>query len=405
MRTIILMMLMAGELPAQVAVRAAKLYTMTGDLKPLENGVVLCGADGKIARVGLASEVAIPAGWTVHEAAVAIPGLVDARATAGISGILNWDQRDQEQFENSGPLQPELRAIDAYNGRDPLVQWLREFGVTTIHTGHAPGELISGQTMVVKTDVASVVKAGDALRAFAGVAVTLGEGALKKEGKSPGTRAKSVALLRAELIRAKAYMEKLARPEADKQPERDLRMESLVAVLRGEVPLLVTADRHQDLGAALRLREEFGFRLILDSAADAWRMLPEIREAGVPVILHATMGRPAGSRENLSFGTAAKLFEAGIPFALQSGYESYVPKTRVVLFEAGMAAAHGLPREQALAACTVRAAEILGLGDRVGSLAAGRDADVAMYDGDPLETTTHCIRVLVGGRVVSEVKR
>ncbi len=399
------MLLMVGGLPAQVAVRAAKLYAMTGDLKPLENGVVLCGADGRIARVGLASEVAIPDGWKVYDAAVAMPGLVDARSTAGMSGILNWDQRDQEQFESSGPLQPELRAIDAYNGRDPLVQWLREFGVTTVHTGHAPGELISGQTMVVKTDVASVTRTSDALRVFAGVSVTLGEGALKKEGKSPGTRAKSVALLRAELIRAKSYMEKLARAEADKQPERDLRMESLAAVLRGEVPLLVTADRHHDLGAALRLREEFGFRLILDSAAEAWRLLPEIKAAGVPVILHPIMGRPAGSRENLSFGTAAKLHEAGIPFALQSGYEAYVPKTRVVLFEAGMAAAHGLPREQALAACTVRAAEILGLGDRIGSLAAGKDADVAMYDGDPLETTSHCIRVLVGGRVVSEVKR
>ena len=392
-------------LPAQLAVKAARLYPMTGDLKPIADGVVLCGPDGRITAVGKAADVKIPEGWPVHEAAVAMPGLVDARSTAGMSGILNWDQRDQEQFEHSAPLQPELRAIDAWNGRDPLVQWLREFGVTTLHTGHAPGELMSGQTMVVKTDRLSVVRAEDILTPFAGVSVTLGSGALKKEGKAPGTRAKAVALLRAELVKARAWMDKLARPEPGKEPERDLRMETLAAVLRREIPLFVTADRHQDIAAALRLREEFGFRLVLDSAAEAPLLLDAIKAAEVPVILHPTMARPAGEKENLSFGTAARLHAAGIRFALQSGYEAYVPKTRVVLFEAGMAAAHGLPDEAALAACTIRAAEILGIDARVGSLAPGKDADLALYDGDPLETATHCVRVIIDGRVVSSPGR
>jgi imidazolonepropionase-like amidohydrolase len=405
MRAIPLLFLTTAVLPAQMAVRATQLHLMTGDLKPIVNGVVLCGADGKIVKVGLASEVVIPEGWPVHEAAVVIPGLVDARSTAGMSGILNWDSRDQEQFEHSAPLQPELRAVDAFNGRDPLVQWLREFGVTTIHTGHAPGELISGQTMVLKTNVASVTKKEDVLNGFAGVAATLGSGSLKGEGKSPGTRGKSVAMLRADLIKAKAYVEKVAKAEADKQPDRDLHLEAMGAVLRREVPLIVTADRHHDIAAALRLSVEFGFRLVIDSGADAWMMAEEIKKAGVPVILHPTMARAAGDRENLTFGAAAKLQEAGIPFALQSGYESYVPKTRVVLFEAGMAAAHGLAPEQALAACTIRAAELLGLKERIGSLEVGKDADLALYDGDPLETTSHCIKVIIDGKVVSEVKR
>jgi imidazolonepropionase-like amidohydrolase len=114
------------------------------------------------------------------------------------------------------------------------------------------------------------------------------------------------------------------------------------------------------------------------------------------------MARAFGDTENLSLETASKLRAAGIPFALQSGYESYVPKTRVVLFEAGLAAANGLSFEQALASITIDAARLLGIADRAGSLEAGKDADVAVYDGDPFEYTTHCIAVVLNGGVVNE---
>ncbi len=103
--------------------------------------------------------------------------------------------------------------------------------------------------------------------------------------------------------------------------------------------------------------------------------------------------------------TASKLVAAGIPVALQSGYESYVPKTRVVLFEAGVAAANGLTQEQALRTITIDAARILGIDNRVGSLEVGKDGDVALYDGDPLEYTTHCIGTVIEGRVVSDTAR
>jgi imidazolonepropionase-like amidohydrolase len=355
--------------------------------------------------VGTSAEVPVPAGWKVLTAEVAMPGIIDARTTVGVSGILNWDRRDQEQFEASSPVQPELRAIDAYNGRDPLVQWVREFGVTTIHTGHAEGELVSGQTMILKTNVPSITKKEDTLSPFAGVSATLGAEALNKDKKPPGTRAKSVAMLRAELIKAKEYLAKQDRAEADKRPDRDLHLETLGVVLKKEVPFFITADRHQDITAALRLQTEFGFRLVLDSAAEAYLLLDAIKAAGVPVIVHPVMARAAGDRENLTFTLPAKLQAAGIPFALQSGYETYVPKTRVVLFEAGMAAAHGLTPQQALAAITIHPAEILGLQARLGSLAPGKDADLALYDGDPLETVTHCTGVVIDGKVVSEVKR
>jgi len=401
-----LFFLLAAAAPAQLAVKVRTLHPMTGDLAPLRDAVVLCGPDGKIQRVGPAAEVPVPDGWRVVEAEVAVPGLIDARTTVGLSGVLNWDRRDQEQLETSTPMQPELRASDAYNGRDPLVQWLRELGVTTIHTGHAPGALVSGQTMILKTDRASIVSKQDMLSPLAGISVTLGaDGFGKEDKKPPGTRAKSVALLRAELIKAREYSAKLQLADAAKHPDRDLHLEALAAVLRKEVPLFITADRHHDIAAALRLQQEFGFRLVLDSAAEAYHLLDALKASGVPVIVHPTMARASGEQENLKFTLAAELHRAGIPFAFQSGYEAYVPKIRVVLFEAAMAAAHGLPPEQALAACTIRAAEILGLQDRLGSLAPGKDADLALYDGDPLETATHCLGVIIDGRLVSTEKR
>jgi imidazolonepropionase-like amidohydrolase len=394
--------LAAPLVTAQLAIEADQLYTMTGDLKPIEKGVVLCSAQGKIEKIGVAGEVAIPAGYKRLRAKVVTPGFVDAHATVGLSGILNLERHDQEQLEKSAPIQPELRAIDAYNGRDPLVKWIRELGVTTVHTGHAPGALVAGQTMIIKTNVASIAAADDPIRPLAMVAATLGKDGLGEGDKAPGTRAKSIAMLRTELLKAQAYAQKLAVADDDKKPDPDLKLETLAAVLRKEVPLLITAHRHHDITAALRLRDEFGFTLVLDGAAEAHLVLKQIKKAGVPVIVHPTMARPYGERENMTFTLAAKLHEAKIPFAFQSGYEPYVPKTRVVHFEAALAVAYGLPHEIALAGCTVNAAKLLGIADKVGSLKVGLDADLALFDGDPLETVTHCIGVVIDGRVVSE---
>ena len=130
-------------------------------------------------------------------------------------------------------------------------------------------------------------------------------------------------------------------------------------------------------------------------------VIEQIKAAAVPVILHPTMFRSTGEKENLSMETAAKLHEAGIPIALQSSFESYVPKTRVVLFEAAIAASNGLKFEDALATITIDAAKILGIEKRVGSIEVGKDADVALYDGDPFEYTSHCVGTIIDGRVVS----
>jgi imidazolonepropionase-like amidohydrolase len=275
------------------------------------------------------------------------------------------------------------------------VAFVRSLGVTTVHTGHAPGALVSGQTATFTTHGRTV---DDALRdSLTAVAMTLGPQAGQRF-ESPGTRAKSVAMLRSKLLDAQAYVEK---QDAGDEVDRDLGMEILAKVLRGEVPALITAHRAHDIQAALRLQREFGFRLLLDGAAEAYLLTDEIKDADVPVILHPTMMRPYGPAENAAFTTAGVLHEAGIPVAIQSGWEPYVPKTRIILFEAAIAAAHGLPREAALASITRHPAQILGYDD-LGTLEAGQRADLVLFDGDPFEYTTHACTVIAAGEIVDE---
>ncbi len=405
---LLLVLLAATSASAQLAVRGKKIYTMTGPV--VEDGVVII-REGKVAAIGRAADLAIPAGFKVLEAAVVTPGLIDARSVVGLAGYFNHEH-DQDQLERSSPMQPELRAVDSYNTREALIEWVRGYGVTTLHTGHAPGELISGQTMIVKTTGNTVEDA--VMVPTAGISLTLGPGSLRGGGQSPGTRGKQMSMLRARLLEAKSYLESLepreekpgkAGEEKKNTPPVNLGLAALASVLRKEVPLLITAHRAQDIATALRLKKEFDLRIILDGGAEAYLLTEELKKAGVPVIIHPSMARFNGALQNASFETAARLKKAGLKVAMQSGYESYVPKTRVVLFEAAVAAANGLGFEGALELITTSAAEILGISDRVGSLAVGKDGDLALFDGDPFEYTTHCVGTIIEGRLVSEISR
>jgi imidazolonepropionase-like amidohydrolase len=283
--------------------------------------------------------------------------------------------------------------------REKLVEFVRDLGVTTLHTGHGPGALASGQTMVVKTY-------GETLKdviidSVATVSFTLGSN-VSRNFKKPGTRSKGVAMLREEFIKAMDYMQKIKSSEDDKKPSRDLKLETLAKVLIGEIPAMFTAQKSTEIMSALRLQQEFGFKLILDGAAESYLLTDEIKKAGVPVILHPTMVRNYGETKNVSLETAATLKSEGLLFALQSGYEGYVPKTRIVLFEAAVANANGLSFEDALAAITIDAAKILGFEHRIGSLKEGKDADIVLFDGNPFEYTSHVCVVIINGEIVKE---
>jgi imidazolonepropionase-like amidohydrolase len=390
----------AASAAMPLAIQAGVLYPVSGP--PVRDALILI-RDGRITFVGPAADRMISADHQIISAAVVTPGLIDGRATVGLSGLLN-QPHDQDMLERSAPVQPELRAIDAYNGGDPLVAWVRSLGVTTVNTGHSPGALVSGQTMVVKTSGGA--RDREVLQPAAFITAALGgAGVNRAEGKAPGTRAKAVALLRSELIKAQEYVRKRALTDETKRPARDLRLEALGRALDGSQRLLITAHKAPDILAALRLAKEFNLQIVLDGCADAPLVLEEIRAAGFPVIIHPTMARAGDDTENLAMDTAAKLAAAGIPFTLQSGYESYVPKTRVVLFEAAVAAGRGLGFERALASVTVDAARILGVADRIGTVEVGKDADLALFDGDPFEYTTRVTATVINGELFRDGPR
>lgn len=398
MRILFLVLAVPFFAQSQIAVRGETVYTMAG--APMKDAVVLIKG-GMIERVGPASEVTIPAGYRVLTAKVLTPGLVDAHSTVGLAGIYNVPH-DQMQLEKSEPIQPHLRAIDAYNPKEDLVAWIRSLGVTTVHTGHGPGALMSGTTMIAKTTGETVNDA--VIQPNVMVAFTMGP-SVSRNFKSPGTRSKGVAMLRQEFLKAQDYVKKLGNKDTEKRPARDLRLEMVADILRGNVKALITAQTAPEIAAALRLQEEFGFSMVLDGAAEAFLLLPEIKAAGVPVILHPTMVRTGGDTKSASFTTAAALRKAGIRFALQSGFEGYVPKTRVILFEAAIAAANGLTMEEALRTITIDAAAILGIDKKVGSLERGKDADLVLFDGDPFEYTSRVCAVVINGVVVNETCR
>ncbi|MBI3112834.1 MAG: amidohydrolase family protein [Ignavibacteriales bacterium] len=401
MRTIVTIMILSllilSSLTAQVAIKGETVYTMSG--APITNGVVLIKGN-KIERVGPASQVQIPNGYKILSGKVVTPGLVDAHSVVGLAGMLN-QTHDQMQLEKSEPMQPELRAIDAYNAREALVEWLRNMGVTALHTGHGPGALASGTTIVVKTVGGTI---NEALIDSGMVAFTLGE-SVSQNFRSPGTSAKSVAMIRTEFLKTQDYLKRKGNKDPEKRPAIDLKMEMLARVLSGQTKVLFTAQKATDIMSALRLAKEFGFKMVLDGAAEAYLVMDEIKKAGIPVILHPTMVRPGGDTRNVSMETAAALQKKGIPFAIQSGYEGYVPKTRLVLYEAAIAASNGLSFQEALASITIGAARIIGVDKRVGSLEPGKDGDVAVFDGDPFEYTSHVCGVVVNGQVVSETCR
>lgn len=383
------------NLMAQIAIKADSLFTVTSPM--IRNGVVLV-KDGKIEAVGAASQIKIPTGYTIYTTRVLTPGLIDARTTIGMSGVFNY-AADQDQLEKSSPIQPELRAIDAYNPYEKLVSTAREYGITTIHTGHGIGALVSGQTMIAKTKPGNVEEV--TIQPFSMLAMTIGS-SVSGNFSSPGTKAKQVSMIRTDLMKAKEYMKKMSDKDTAKRPAFDMKMDALSRLLRGEVKGLITANTAVDIMNAIRLSNEFQFKLVIDGAAESYRLIDQIKQAKAEIILHATMARNEGDLINMNRQTAAILTAAGIAVSIESGYEAYVPKTRIVLLEAAVAMANGLSFDDALKSITIHPAQLLGMEKRLGSIEVGKDADMVLFDGDPFEYTTHVCGLIIDGKVLSE---
>jgi imidazolonepropionase-like amidohydrolase len=385
---------------ASLAVEAALLHTQ-GRAGSLEDAVVLV-REGRLAAVGRREELEIPAGAERLRAAVVTPGLIDTHSVAGLAGVTNV-LADQDADEATGPNQAALRAIDAFNPREPLLRWLLEHGVTVVQSGPGEANPIGGLAGVFKTHGRTVEAM--TLRFPSALVLSLGEppkAVYAKKQQLPTTRMGTAAVIRSAFSQAEAYAHQRENPPRDGEPPaRDLGKEALAVALAKEIPVLATARREDDLDTALRLASEFGLELELADAAEGYLMAERIREAGVPVHVGPVMERLAGLETmNLSLENAAILARHGVPLTFQSGFEGYVPRMRVVLFEAAVAAAFGLGAERALDALTLDAARRLRVDDRVGSLDAGKDADLVLFDGDPFEYTTHVEAVIVNGEVV-----
>jgi imidazolonepropionase-like amidohydrolase len=390
-----------GKLPHEAARRSDKTFAIvarrihTASGETIEHGVILV-QDGLIAAVGSQEKVKLPKDIRILPAAVVTPGLIDANSCVGISGGYNV-AADQDQDEKTDPNQADLRVLDAFNPDETLVDFVRREGVTTLHVVPGRVNAIAGQSAIFTTK--GVTADSMALRTPAGVLVNLGEapkGAYPN--KLPTTRMGTAALLRTALNKAKNY--NLKRSGKEKPPE-DAKSEALALALQRKVPVFFAAHRADDILTALRIAKEFNLDARLTLATEAYLVADEIAKAKVPVILHPTMQRIGGNMETLNsqLSTARVLAEKKIPFAIGTGFEGYVPKTRVLRSEAAMAAVNGLGHEQALAAITINAAKILGIEKTRGSIEKGKVADLVLYDGDCFEHSTHVTYTIVNGRM------
>ena len=366
----------------------------------IERGVVLV-EDGTIKAVGPADEVKVPDGWPVLTAAVVTPGLIDAHTVVGLSGAANVGA-DQDQDEMSDPNQADLRVMDSFNPREPLLEFLCREGVTVVHAVPGRANVIAGQTGIFRTSGRTAEAMS--LRFPAGLLVNLGEVPKSSyPNRQPTTRMGTAALVRTALVQARNHAGKLTAAKGDdKRPPHNPKLEALGLALEGKVPVIFAANRADDLETALRLAKEFKLQSRLDLATEGYLLADRLAAAKVPVVVHPTMQRAGSTMETYhsQLCNAAVLADHHIPLAIGTGFEAYVPKTRVLRHEAAMALVNGLGRERALRAITLDAARILGLDAQRGSIDNGKAADLVLYDGDPFEHATHVTHTLIDGRVV-----
>jgi imidazolonepropionase-like amidohydrolase len=386
---------------SQFALKGGTILTMAGN--PLKEAVILV-KDGKIEQIG--GEILIPKGCPVIDAKdfFIMPGLISPRSYIGISA--NWRQQSSID-EISKPIVPEMEIKHAIEPQAPLFLFARELGITTILVSPGNKNVMGGQGAVVKT-VGDVV---DKMIAKDKAIMVFGFGAsAKRSGQMPSTRMGVAALLRETLVKAQEYRDKVEKYEKDKKgtaPQRDFSLEALISVLKGEMPVLVHAEREDDILTALRIADEFKLKIILDGATDAYKVVDEIKKREIPVILESLF-RGAGNIEDKGFNprNPTILAKAGIrvAFRAQEGFGWYAPGAGSaggdLLEIAAFAVKNGMPEDAALRAITIDAAKIIGLEARVGSLEQGKDADIVILRGHPFLTGSVPEAVFISGKLV-----
>lgn len=385
----------AGEVHAFVGARLIPI-----DAPEVADGVLV--VDGTtIAAVGPASTTPVPEGATVHDVSglVIMPGLVDTHSHIG----------GPAAADGSAPIQPDVRVLDSIDARDPGFRRALSGGLTTLNVMPGSGHLMSGQTVYLKLRPAETID--DLLihtedgRIAGGMKMANGTNS-RRDPPFPGTRGKSAALVRESFVAAQEYRRKLqaAGDDESKRPERDLAMEALLEVLDGKRVVHHHTHRHDDIVTVLRLREEFGFRVVLQHVSDAWKVADEIAAAGVPSSI-IVIDSPGGKLEtvHVSFENGRALEEAGALVGFHT--DDSITDSRLFLRSAALAVRAGMSREGALYGLTLAGARMLDLEDRIGSLEKGKDADLVVLSGDPLSVYTRVRQTWVEGEKVFDLDR
>lgn len=374
-------------------------YVVPVDGAPVEGGTVLI-QDGKIVAVG--ADVDIPDGVEVVDAdgAWVLPGFVEAHGHIGVhEEAEGWAGQDTNEMTD--PVGARMRALDAINPADLGFADALSGGVTTAVIKPGSGNPIGGQTVAVKCWGRTVDEM--LVKEPVSVKSALGENPKRvygDKGKLPSTRQGVAAVIRDELTKAQDYLAKKAEAEADgKAFDRNNTLEILGKVLSGELPWCQHAHRADDIATAIRLSEEFGYRLILNHGTEGHLIADVIAEKQIPVIIGPLFtARSKVELRNRGLRNPGILARAGVDLAITTDHP--VVPIHFLVHQATLAVKEGLDSDVALRSITTNPARIMGLDDRVGSLRPGLDGDVVIWSGDPLDVMSRALHVYVQGREV-----
>ena len=378
-----------------------------GYVKPMSGpdipeGCVLIGDDGKIAAV--AAELEAPDGAQVIDAQgrLVTPGCIDAHCHIGLDNqAMGWEGMDYNEIID--PITPHLRAIDSINPMDEAFPLALKGGVTTACTGPGSANVVGGTFVAIKLYGKRVDKM--ILRDPIAMKCAFGENPKRCYGqgskKSPMTRMATAALLRELLFKSRRYLEE---KEAGKNPPFDMKLEAMIPVMKGQIPLKAHAHRADDILTSIRVAQEFGVGLTLDHCTDGSLIADELAEEGLPAFVGPTFGGKSKIElKNKSFATPGDLSRAGVKVSIIT--DSPVIPLQNLPMCAALAAQGGMDREEAWKAITINPAQSIGIADRVGSLEPGKDADIVIWTADPMTAVgAESYTTFVDGKIVYQAE-
>ena len=381
------------------AIKGGSVWTMAKG--NIENGVVLVEGK-KIVKVGN-EKTKIPAGYTVIDATgkIVLPGLIDAHSHLSLFGDPSiWATGDGN--EKSGAIQAKLRGIDSLNPEDPAIPVVREGGFTAVYTGPGSSNLIGGTGFVMKLKGRTAEEM--IIPGTEGMKMALGENPKRNyEGKTNGTRMGNAAVLRDALFKAVTYMNKIEQAKADGKPapDKDMNSEALIPVLKREMKARIHAHRADDIMTAIRIAEEFNLDYIIEHCTEGYKIADILAAKKVKATVGPlNMGHSKHELWNVSWKNPAVLAEAGVMVALQQDTSAH---TILLPIMAGYAVKEGMKYDDALRGITIIPAEMLGVGDCMGSLEEGKDADITIFTGDPLSNFSKCVFTMIDGEIVHQI--